>query len=146
MPSQPGQARVEQSSGDLVAAVRAFVEREVLPVARMSDASARFPHEIVDGMRRLGLFGTIVPRAYGGLGLDMVAHVAVMEEVARGWVSMAGVLNPHVLCCDLLLRSGSPAQRAHYLPRMAAGQLRAAFSLSEPHAGSDVQAITTTGA
>ncbi|WP_213956833.1 acyl-CoA dehydrogenase family protein [Variovorax sp. dw_954] len=141
---RPTPAPAAASDAALIAAVRDFVEREMLPVARLGDASARFPHEIVDGMRRLGLFGTIIPKEYGGLGLDMVTHVAIMEEVARGWVSMAGVLNPHVLCCDLVLRSGSPAQRAHYLPRMAAGQLRAAFSLSEPHAGSDAQAITTS--
>lgn len=128
---------------ELIATVRDFVNREMLPAAQAPDANATFPHAIVEGMRRLGLFGTIIPKAYGGLGLEMVTHVALMEEVARGWVSMAGVLNTHVLCCDLVLRSGSEAQRQHYLPRMATGTPRAAFSLSEPHAGSDVQAITT---
>ena len=127
----------------LITAVREYVDREVLPAAQAPDANAAFPHAVVEGMRRLGLFGTMIPKQYGGLGLDMVTHVAIMEEVARGWVSMAGVLNTHVLCCDLVLRSGSQAQRQRYLPRMASGQLRAAFSLSEPHAGSDVQAITT---
>ncbi len=131
------------SNPKLIAAVRDFVDREMLPAAQAPDANIAFPHDIVAGMRRLGLFGTIVPAQYGGLGLDMVTHVALMEEVARGWVSMAGVLNPHVLCCALLLRSGTEAQRLRYLPRMATGELRAAFSLSEPHAGSDVQAITT---
>ena len=129
----------------LIAAVREFVERDMLPAAQAPDGNATFPHAVVEGMRCLGLFGTIIPKQYGGLGLDMTTHVALMEEVARGWVSMAGVLNPHVLCCDLLLRSGSEAQRRRYLPLMASGQLRAAFSLTEPHAGSDVQAITTAG-
>ncbi len=129
---------------ELIMQVRQFVDREMLPAAQAPDANAAFPHAIVEGMRRLGLFGTMIPKQYGGLGLDMVTHVAIMEEVARGWLSMAGVLNPHVLCCDLVLRSGSQAQRQRYLPRMASGELRSAFSLSEPHAGSDVQAITTT--
>lgn len=125
----------------LLARVRHFVESVMLPAAAQPDAAARFPHEVVAGMRELGLFGTIIPREYGGLGLPMSAHVTLIEEVARGWLSMAGVLNPHVLCCDLLIRSGTEAQRRRYLPRMAAGEWRAAFSLSEPHAGSDVQAI-----
>ncbi|HSW20768.1 MAG TPA: acyl-CoA dehydrogenase family protein [Ramlibacter sp.] len=131
--------------GDLLERVRDFVNREMLPAAQAPDAGAAFPHGIVEGMRRLGLFGTVIPKSHGGLGLDLATHVTVMEEVARGWLSMAGVLNPHVLCCDLLMRSGSEAQQRRYLPRMASGELRAAFSLSEPHAGSDVQAITTTG-
>ncbi|MBT2301899.1 acyl-CoA dehydrogenase family protein [Variovorax paradoxus] len=134
---------VDTERNERVAQLRRFVDEELLPTAQLPDTQAAFPHHLVQRMRELGLFGTIVPKRHGGLGLDMATHVALMEEVARGWVSMAGVLNTHVLCCDLLLRSGSEAQRQRYLPDMAAGRRRAAFSLSEPHAGSDVQAITT---
>jgi alkylation response protein AidB-like acyl-CoA dehydrogenase len=91
------------------------------------------------------LFGTIVDKKYGGLGLSMTEHVMLMEEVARGWVSLAGVLNPHILACYMLMTSGSDAQCNRLLPRMVTGGLRASFSLTEPEAGSDAQAITATG-
>jgi alkylation response protein AidB-like acyl-CoA dehydrogenase len=134
----------QKSAASILESVKRFVDTELLTAAQQSDRDAAFPHAVAHTMKALGLFGTIVPRECGGLGLSMSEHVAVIEEVARGWLSMAGVLNPHILCCHLLLHSGSERQRRELLPRMASGDLRAAISLSEPHAGSDLQSITTS--
>ncbi|MGE0233732.1 MAG: acyl-CoA dehydrogenase family protein, partial [Flavobacteriaceae bacterium] len=128
----------------LLETIRAFVDTEVLPAAQAAGDSTAFPERVVARMRELGLFGTFVPREFGGLGLDMQTHARVMEEIARGWISMAGVLNPHHLCCKLVMQSGSDEQKRALLPGMASGEFRCAFSLTEPHTGSDVQAITTS--
>jgi alkylation response protein AidB-like acyl-CoA dehydrogenase len=125
--------------------VAEFADTELLPAAAARGESGQFAEDIVERMRQLGLFGTVIPRRYGGLELDLATHAAVTEEVARGWLSMAGVLNPHTLCSYLLTHFGTPEQRDELLPRMASGELRAAFSLTEPHAGSDVQAIRAQG-
>ncbi|SMH36378.1 (2S)-methylsuccinyl-CoA dehydrogenase [Mesorhizobium australicum] len=129
----------------LIATVRDFVDRYVLPTANGPTAETEFPHALVQQMRELGLFGTIVPQAYGGLGLDTLTHAAIMEEIARGWFSLSGVLNTHTLCSALVLSGGTDGQRSDLLPRLASGALRGAFSLTEPHAGSDVQAIEARG-
>ncbi len=126
--------------GSLLTHVRRFVDDEVLPFAKET-AGNPFPQVLVDRMAELGLFGTIIPARYGGLGLSMIEHVSIMEEIARGWVSLAGVLNPHVLSCHMILTSGTEEQRKLWLPRLAQGKLRASFSLTEPDAGSDAQAI-----
>lgn len=129
---------------ELDSAVREFVDGELLTAAREYAEDGKFPQRMVDSMAELGLLGTIIPREYGGLGLNLRSHVELSEEIARGWLSMAGVLNPHVLCCRLLLDHGTEQQRRDLLPRMASGEFRACFSLTEAHAGSDVQAITST--
>lgn len=128
----------------LLAQVRRFVDDEVLPFAKET-AGNPFPQALVDRMAELGLFGTIIPTRYGGLGLSMVEHVLIMEEIARGWVSLAGVLNPHILSCHMILLSGTEQQRELWLSRLAKGALRASFSLTEPDTGSDAQAIVATG-
>ncbi|WP_238367136.1 acyl-CoA dehydrogenase family protein [Mesobacterium pallidum] len=121
-------------------ATRTFVERRLLGEFASEDAIS---DEAVREMKSLGLFGTLIARDHGGLGLDLITHGRIIEELARGWVSAAGILNPHVLCCTLVSTAGTEAQKAALLPRLATGELRGAFALSEPHAGSDVQAITT---
>jgi alkylation response protein AidB-like acyl-CoA dehydrogenase len=123
--------------------VRSFTEREIMPRARALDAADEYPEEIVQGLSELGLFGFVIPRAYGGLGHSLHAYCLAVEELARGWMTVAGILNTHVIVASMLLRSGTDEQRARLLPRLASGELRAAFSMTEPHAGSDVQAIRT---
>ena len=93
----------EAEKDALLDAVRTFVNDEVLPAAQAAGDSTAFPENVVNGMRKLGLFGTFVPAEFGGLGLDMQTHAKVMEEIARGWISMAGVLTPHHLCCKLMM-------------------------------------------
>lgn len=128
------------SDHPIIEATRALVERHFLTAI---EAEAAIAPEVVDEMKALGLFGTMIPEDHGGLGLDLVTHGRIIEELARGWVSAAGILNPHVLCCTLVEMAGTEAQKAELLPRLATGDMRGAFALSEPHAGSDVQAITT---
>jgi alkylation response protein AidB-like acyl-CoA dehydrogenase len=128
----------------IVAAVRAFVEDEVRPVAVALEHADAYPHALVERMRELGLFGALVPAAYGGLGLDVATYARVIEELCRGWMSLAGVINSHTMMALIVLDHGTEAQRVRFLPRFASGQTRGGLCLTEPHAGSDVQAIRTT--
>jgi len=126
----------------LVATVRRFVEREVLPVASDLEHADEYPEQIVGGMRDLGLFGITIPEEHGGLGLDLLTYVGVIEELAAGWMSLSGILNTHVMVANLLKADGTEEQRSRWLPRLAVGEIRGALSLSEPDAGSDTSAIT----
>ncbi len=126
---------------ELVATVRRFVEREVLPVASDMERCDEYPTAIVAGMREMGLFGITIPEAYGGLGLDLPTYIGVIEELAAGWMSLSGVLNTHVMAANLIKMNGTEEQRERWLPRMASGELRGCLSLSEPDAGSDTSAL-----
>jgi alkylation response protein AidB-like acyl-CoA dehydrogenase len=123
--------------------VRQFADEQILPNAEHYDAKDEYPAAIVDQMKELGLFGITVPEEYGGLGLDLTTYCMVVEELSRGWISISGVINTHFIGTYLLMKFGSEEQKQKYLPRMATGEIRAAFSLSEPELGSDVQAIKT---
>jgi alkylation response protein AidB-like acyl-CoA dehydrogenase len=131
------------SASPHVAAVREFVEREVRPSAPALDHADRYPHALVARMRELGLFGALVPAAYGGLGLDVTTYAMVIEEICRGWMSLAGVINSHTMAALIVLHHGTEEQRRRFLPRFARGEARGGLCLTEPHAGSDVQAIRT---
>jgi len=137
----PGLVTLTDEQEAVVAAVREFVEREVIPVADELEHRDEFPTKIVEGMKELGLFGLTVPEEYGGAGLDLVTYALAGVELSRGWMSLSGILNTHFMAVYLLKRHGSDEQRQRWLPRMATGELRAALSMSEPGAGSDVQAI-----
>src|SRR2546430_6309114 len=126
---------------ELVAAVRTFVEKEVVPVASDLEHADAYPDELVAGMRDMGLFGCRVPVDHGGLGLDTLTYTRVVEELAVGWMSLTGVLNTHMIAATLINRHGTDEQRARWLPRMATGEMRGALSLSEPDAGSDTGAL-----
>jgi alkylation response protein AidB-like acyl-CoA dehydrogenase len=128
----------------LVAAVHAFVEDEVRPCASALEHADRYPHALVGRMRELGLFGALVPREWGGLGLDVATYARVIEELCRGWMSLAGVLNSHTMAALIVLHHGTDGQRQRFLPRFARGEARGGLCLTEPQAGSDVQAIRTT--
>jgi alkylation response protein AidB-like acyl-CoA dehydrogenase len=125
--------------------VRQFVDEQIIPQAEHYDAKDEYPEPIVEQMKELGLFGITVPEEYGGLGLDLTTYCMVVEELSRGWISISGVINTHFIGTYLLMKYGSEEQRQRFLPRMATGEIRAAFSLSEPELGSDVQAIKTSG-
>jgi butyryl-CoA dehydrogenase len=126
---------------ELVAAVRTFVVKEVLPVASDLEHADAYPDELVAGLRHLGLFGSTIPEEYGGLGLDITTYARIVEELAAGWMSLTGVLNTHMICATLLKLHGTDEQKARLLPAMAAGDVRGALSLSEPDAGSDTNAL-----
>src|SRR5919205_2429208 len=121
--------------------VRQFVDNEVLPIAEEYDHEDKFPEPVVEQMKELGLFGVTIPEEYGGLGLDLTTYAMIVEELSRGWISISGIVNTHFIGSYLLMKFGTGEQRQKYLPRMATGELRAAFSLSEPECGSDVQGI-----
>ena len=128
----------------IVADVRRFVDDEVRPVAAQFEHADAYPHALVARMRALGLFGALVPAEYGGLGLDVSTYARLIEELCRGWMSLAGVLNSHTMAALTVLHHGTDAQRRRFLPRFASGEARGGLALTEPHAGSDVQAIRTT--
>ena len=125
----------------VVDTVRDFVDNEVFPVADELEHRDEFPEKIVQQMKDLGLFGLTVPEEYGGAGMDLMTYALAGVELSRGWMSLSGILNTHFMAVYLLKKHGSDEQRQRWLPRMATGELRAALSMSEPGAGSDVQAI-----
>jgi alkylation response protein AidB-like acyl-CoA dehydrogenase len=124
--------------------VRQFADEQIIPNAEHFDHEDAFPEDIVEQMKELGLFGVTIPEEYGGMGLDLTTYVMIVEELSRGWISISGVINTHFIGSYLLMKYGTEEQRQKYLPKMATGELRAAFSLSEPELGSDVQAIKTS--
>ncbi len=124
--------------------VRQFADEQILPNAEHYDHEDAFPEPIVEQMKELGLFGVTIPEEYGGMGLDLTTYAMIVEELSRGWISISGVINTHFIGSYLLMKFGSEEQRQKYLPRMSTGEIRAAFSLSEPELGSDVQAIKTS--
>jgi alkylation response protein AidB-like acyl-CoA dehydrogenase len=128
---------------DITEMVRQFTDEQIIPNAEHYDAKDEYPEPIVEQMKELGLFGITVGEEYGGLGLDLTTYTMVVEELARGWISISGVINTHFIGIYLLQKFGTQEQKERYLPRMASGEIRAAFSLSEPELGSDVQAIKT---
>ncbi|WP_046317127.1 acyl-CoA dehydrogenase family protein [Mycobacterium sp. UM_Kg1] len=132
-----------ESQTEIVAAVRAFVDKEVIPHAAELERADAYPQQIVDGMRNLGLFGLMIPEAYGGLGESLLTYALCVEELARGWMSVSGVINTHFIVAYMLRQHGTEEQKQRYLPAMATGDVRGAFSMSEPELGSDVAAIRT---
>ncbi len=124
--------------------VRQFVDEQILPNAEHYDHEDEFPGPIVEQMKELGLFGVTIPEEFGGMGLDLTTYAMIVEELSRGWISISGVINTHFIGSYLLMKYGTDEQKAKYLPVMATGEIRAAFSLSEPELGSDVQAIKTS--
>jgi alkylation response protein AidB-like acyl-CoA dehydrogenase len=121
--------------------VRDFVDKEIIPKAEHYDHEDEFPEPIVDHMKELGLFGVTIPEEYGGMGLDLTTYAMIVEELSRGWISISGVVNTHFIGSYLLMKFGTDEQKETFLPKMATGEIRAAFSLSEPEVGSDVQGI-----
>ncbi|MEA2361931.1 MAG: hypothetical protein QOD71_1076 [Thermoleophilaceae bacterium] len=124
--------------------VRQFVDNEVLPIAAEHDHEDKFPEHVVEQMKELGLFGVTIPEEFGGMGLDLTTYAMIVEELSRGWISVSGIVNTHFIGSYLLMKFGTDEQKQSFLPRMATGELRAAFSLSEPEVGSDVQGIKST--
>ncbi|MET8004757.1 acyl-CoA dehydrogenase family protein [Nonomuraea glycinis] len=123
--------------------LRAFVDKEIVPVATEWEHSGRYPTEIVEKMKLMGLFGLSVPEEYGGLGADMVSFALVFEEIARGWMGVAGTIGSHSLACWMIARHGTEEQKRRHLPDLATGARRTGIALTEPGAGTDLQGITT---
>jgi alkylation response protein AidB-like acyl-CoA dehydrogenase len=124
--------------------IRKFVNEQIRPVAREWEAEGRYPDEIVATMAQLGLFGLCVPEEFGGMAADMVSLAVVFEEIARGWMGVAGIIGSHSLSCWMIARYGTSQQRTRFLPELATGVRRSGIALTEPGAGSDLQGIATT--
>ena len=128
---------------EIVSAVRDFVDRDVIPVASELEHRDEYPAALVETMREMGLFGTTIPVEYGGLGLGLDTYALIVMELSRGWVTLSGILNGSFIAATMIGLHGTEEQRSRYLPRLASMELRSSFSMTEPHAGSDVQAIRT---
>src|SRR4051812_37631661 len=128
---------------EILSTVRSFVDKEIIPHAQELEHGDIYPQEIVDGLKELGVFGLTIPEEFGGLGESLLTYALVVEEIARGWMSVSGVINTHFIVAYLLMQHGTEEQKQKYLPRMATGEVRGAFSMSEPGLGSDVSAVST---
>ncbi|WP_127358240.1 acyl-CoA dehydrogenase family protein [Actinacidiphila soli] len=144
-------SRLAQTDGltdiqqEIISTVRTFVDKEILPVATELEHKDEYPTEIVEGLKELGIFGLMIPEEYGGLGESLLTYALTVEEIARGWMSVSGIINTHFIVAYMLKQHGTQEQKDYFLPRMAAGEVRGAFSMSEPGLGSDVSAIRTKG-
>jgi alkylation response protein AidB-like acyl-CoA dehydrogenase len=142
-------ARLQHTEGltdeqsELLALVREFVDEQILPVANELEHADEYPANIVEGMKQMGIFGLMIPEEYGGLGESLLTYALCVEEIARGWMSVSGIINTHFIVAWMLLQHGTIEQQERYLPQMATGEVRGAFSMSEPGCGSDVSAIRT---
>ncbi|MFI9011296.1 acyl-CoA dehydrogenase family protein [Actinosynnema sp. NPDC053489] len=142
-------ARLARTAGltdvqeEILSTVRTFVDKEIIPHAQALEHGDTYPADIVEGMKEMGLFGLTIPEEFGGLGESLLTYALVVEQIARGWMSVSGVINTHFIVAHMLKQHGTPEQRARYLPRMATGEVRGSFSMSEPELGSDVAAIRT---
>jgi alkylation response protein AidB-like acyl-CoA dehydrogenase len=128
---------------EILKAVRQFVDTKILPVATELEHEDEYPTEIVEGLKELGIFGLMIPEEYGGLGESLLTYALAVEEIARGWMSVSGVINTHFIVAYMLMKHGTDEQKQKYLPKMATGEVRGSFSMSEPSLGSDVAAIKT---
>lgn len=136
--------RAEELREEIVESVRRFVQREVIPNASRLEHANEYPTELVQGMKELGLFGATIPEEHGGLGLDFTTYAMIVEELCRGWMSLSGILNTHLLLAYIIRVFGTDEQRRRFLPAMTTGDKRGALALTEPHAGSDAQRIRAT--
>jgi butyryl-CoA dehydrogenase len=143
-PDLAGTADSPELQAEIVAAVRSFVDKDVIPVASRLEHADEFPTDLVETMKGMGLFGTTIPEEYGGLGLGIETYALILMELAGGWATRPGVLNGSFIAATMIRLHGTDEQRRALLPRLASAEIRAAFSMSEPHAGSDVQSIRTT--
>lgn len=136
-------ARLTEAQRGIVTTIRDFVQREVMPVATKMEHADEYPFDLVERMKELGLLGAIIPEEYGGLGLDTTTYALIIEEICRGWMSLTGVLNSHLIMAYMVATDGTPEQKDRFLPLMATGEKRGGICITEPNAGSDVQAIQT---
>ncbi|QQS00025.1 MAG: acyl-CoA dehydrogenase family protein [Austwickia sp.] len=132
---------LNEEQAELIKLVREFVEEQIIPVATELEHKDEYPTEIVEAMKEMGIFGLMIPEEYGGLGESLLTYALTVEEIARGWMSVSGIINTHFIVAYMLLQHGTDEQKQKYLPKMAAGEIRGSFSMSEPGCGSDVSAI-----
>src|SRR3954452_1875553 len=128
---------------EILSTVRSFVDKEIIPNAQALEHADEYPTDIVEGLKELGIFGLTIPEEYGGLGESLLTYALAVEEIARGWMSVSGVINTHFIVAYMVMQHGTQQQKESLLPGMATGEVRGAFSMSEPGLGSDVAGIRT---
>lgn len=133
-----------EEQNDFKTSLRSFVDKEIIPVAREMEASGEYPTDIVDKLKEMGLFGLTIPEEHDGLGIDPISFGIVFEELARGWMGIAGVLGSHTMASKMIAEHGTEEQKSTYLSSLASGDRRTALALTEPDAGTDLQGIKTT--
>jgi alkylation response protein AidB-like acyl-CoA dehydrogenase len=143
MPRLAQTADLTDIQREILSTVKTFVDREIIPKAQELEHGDIYPQEIVDGLKELGIFGLTIPEEFGGLGESLLTYALVVEEIARGWMSVSGVINTHFIVAYMIIQHGTQEQKERFLPRMATGEVRGAFSMSEPGLGSDVAGIRT---
>jgi alkylation response protein AidB-like acyl-CoA dehydrogenase len=134
----------QEARSQILATVREFVRRDVVPVASQHDDADTYPSDLVDKMAEMGLFGITIPEEYGGLGLDYTTYAMVFEELARGWLSLTGPIGTHSMLTYAINKYGTEDQKREWLPKLASGEMRAGLALTEPGSGSDVASLRTT--
>ncbi|MEE1831661.1 acyl-CoA dehydrogenase family protein [Streptomyces sp. SP17KL33] len=134
---------LSEEEQDVVDVVREFVDRDVRPVVRELEHANEYPEKLIEQMKALGIYGLAVPESYGGAPVSTPCYVGVTEQLARGWMSLAGAMGGHTVVAKLLLAFGTEEQKNRYLPKMATGEVRATMALTEPGGGSDLQAMGT---
>jgi alkylation response protein AidB-like acyl-CoA dehydrogenase len=132
-----------QPEREMVQLVARFVDERVRPVVRELEQADAYPGDLIDQMKEMGIFGLVIPEPYGQTNVSSSCYAAITEELARGWMSLAGAFGGHSVVSKLLVEFGTAAQKDHYLPRMATGEIRATMALTEPGGGSDLQAMQT---
>ena len=135
---------VTDEQREIVLAVREFVDKDVIPHASRLEHADEYPAAMVQTMKEMGLFGTTIPEQYGGLGLGLDTYAMICAEISRGWVTLSGILNGSFIAGHMIKMHGTEEQRLRFLPKLASCEIRSSFSMTEPHAGSDVQAIRMT--
>jgi alkylation response protein AidB-like acyl-CoA dehydrogenase len=143
MPRLAQTADLTDVQQEILSTVRSFVDKEIIPNAQELEHGDTYPTEIVEGLKEMGIFGLMIPEEFGGLGESLLTYALVVEEIARGWMSVSGVINTHFIVAYMVMQHGTPEQKERLLPRMATGEVRGAFSMSEPGLGSDVAGIRT---
>lgn len=128
---------------EILNAVRDFTNNEIIPQAQHLEHNDEYPTDIVEGMKEMGIFGLMIPEEYGGLGESLLTYALCVEEIARGWMSVSGIINTHFIVAYMIMQHGTDEQKAYFLPKLATGETRGSFSMSEPGCGSDVAAITS---
>ncbi|UVI36323.1 acyl-CoA dehydrogenase family protein [Brevibacterium spongiae] len=135
---------LSEEQSDFKTSLRTFVDKEIIPVAREMEAKGEYPSEIIDKLKAMGLFGLTIPEEHDGLGIDPVSFGIVFEELARGWMGIAGVLGSHTMAAKMIAEHGNDEQKSKHLSALASGERRTALALTEPDAGTDLQGIKTT--
>ncbi|MFN6955789.1 MAG: acyl-CoA dehydrogenase family protein [Acetobacteraceae bacterium] len=128
---------------EILDAIEKWLARDVRPHVLKFDHADEYPHEMVEQMKALGLFGATIPQEYGGLGLSATTYAKIVEKIAETWMSLSGIFNSHLIMAACVTRMGTPEQKAYWLPKFASGEIRGGLALTEPDAGTDLQAIRT---